>query len=175
MTGTTNNSRLRQRLPLDRPDRRAGRTWVAVAVLVLVLSPLLGACASAEDGGNDASEPPDAARWRQTVELVREAADRAERDSVAAAAIFQDRAHDRLHELAQAVDSSSRAAAGRLLEAKAVVEGDLASQQDGPDLGADLGRLVTAGREALVALSVAPPPCAAYPPALVAGLVEPTR
>lgn len=130
-------------------------------MFVLVLSALLGACTPASVGVNDAGERPDGARWRQTVELVCEAADRAERDPAAATVIFRDRAHDRLHELAQAVDVSSRAAAGRLLEAKAVVEGDLKRQADGSRLAAHLRQLITAGREALVALSVAPPPCAA--------------
>jgi hypothetical protein len=129
---------------------------MAVAAILLALS----ACTSGAGGPNDASQPPDAVRWRQTVEVVCEAADRAEDDPAAAAAMFHGRAHDRLHELAQAVDPSSRAAAGRLLEAKAVVEADLESPQDGPALAADLRRLVTAGREVLVALSVAPPPCA---------------
>jgi hypothetical protein len=129
---------------------------VAVATLVVVL----GACSRATGDGTDAGELPDGVRWRQTIELVCEAADRAEGDPAAAATIFHDRAHDRLHELALAVDPSSRAVAGRLLEAKAVVERDLESPQDGTALAADLRRLVTAGRQALAALSVAPPPCA---------------
>ena len=77
-----------------------------------------------------------------------------------AARIFRERAHDRVHELAQVVDFSSRAVAGRLLEANAVVERDLASPQDGPRLAADLRQLVPAGRGALVAMTVTPPPCA---------------
>jgi hypothetical protein len=126
---------------------------------VLVLS--LAACSAAAGRGDGSGESPDAVRWRQTVELICQAADRADQDPATATAIFRDRAHDRLHELAQAVDFSSRAAAGRLLEAKAIVEGDLERQSDGPRLAADLWRLVTAGRDALVALAVAPPPCAA--------------
>jgi len=150
----------RQRRPGRPPGRPARRARVVVAALVLVSLPVLGGCTPAAGGGNGADEPPDAGRWRETVELVCQAADQAERDPAAAGVVFRDRAHDRLHELAQAVDFSSRAAAGRLLEAKAVVEGDLERRADGPRLATDLRDLVTAGREALVALSVTPPRCA---------------
>jgi hypothetical protein len=50
--------------------------------------------------------------------------------------VFRHRAHDRLHELAQAVDFSSRAAAGRLLEAKAAMETDLERPASGSCLAA---------------------------------------
>ena len=143
--------------PLDRRARLAG---VAVATLMLVLILVLGACAPATGDDRASGEPPDAARRRETVELVCQAADRAERDPAAARVVFRDRAHDRLHELAQAVDFSSRAAAGRLLEAKAAVETDLERPASGRRLAADLQALAAAGREALVALSVSPPGCA---------------
>ena len=150
----------RPRRPGQPLGRQARPARLVIAVLVSLLLPVLGACTPAAGGGNGGGEPPGAARWRETVELVCRAADRAERDPAAASVIFRDRAHDRLHELAQAVDVSSRAAAGRLLEAKAVVEGGLERRADGPRLAADLHGVVAAGREALVALSVTPPECA---------------
>ena len=77
-------------------------------------------------------------------------------DQEAAQAAFRDRAHEPLHELATAAaDSGDRSAAGRLLEAKNVVE----SAEPGPTPAA-AEYLVNATRVALAAVDrPSPPPC----------------
>lgn len=56
---------------------------------------------------------------------VCEAAEAAAGDVEAAEAIFFDRAHDSLHELAATLDDTDRVSAARLLEAKQDVEAEL--------------------------------------------------
>jgi len=60
--------------------------------------------------------------WRQAVVTLCEAALRAENDKRAAEDLFMDRAHDPLHEIADAVSESDREVAARLLEGKNLVE-----------------------------------------------------
>jgi len=80
----------------------------------------------------------------------------------AARTAFFDRAHQPLHELAAAVARDNRAAAARLLEAKQLVERDLAGDAIG--LAGDLDRLLDATRRAIAATGRPPPrPCQEAP------------
>ena len=75
---------------------------------------------------------------------------------------FFDRVHEPLHQLANDVARTDRAAAARLLEAKEAVERDLAG--DGSSLRADVDRLLEATRRAIVATGrPAPDPCKGGP------------
>jgi hypothetical protein len=74
-----------------------------------------------------------------------------------ARALFFDRAHDALHEVARRVEESERPLAAQLLEAKEVVESDLtATRQARPD---DLRRLAEVYRTTLGRLAITVAPC----------------
>jgi hypothetical protein len=81
------------------------------------------------------------------------------RDPAAAAAIFYDRAHARLHDLARAVAKADRVGAARLLEAKQAVESDLDGATPRRALDKDLDMLIAATRRALEVTSGAAPRC----------------
>jgi hypothetical protein len=70
---------------------------------------------------------------------------------------FFDSAHAPLHQLAAEVAERDRPAAAHLLEAKAVVEGDLATPT--PALAADLERLVAATAAAVKTTGAPSVPC----------------
>lgn len=80
-------------------------------------------------------------------------------DPAKARAIFLGRTHDQLHMLAADTSKRSRAAAARLLEAKAKIEGGL--EPPSPTLAEDLEVLVVAtGRAMEAAGGIDPGPCA---------------
>lgn len=70
-----------------------------------------------------------------------------------AGAIFEDDVHVRLHDLADRL-SDDRAAAGRLLEAKQVVEADLDRLVEPEELSSDLGDLIVATEAGLDSLDL---------------------
>ena len=78
-----------------------------------------------------------------------EARDEVVRDAAEAGAIFLDRAHDGLHELARAVEEIDRPTAARLLEAKQAVEAGLEPQSSSASLAEDLEALIASARRAL--------------------------
>jgi hypothetical protein len=74
-----------------------------------------------------------------------------------ARALFFDRSHDALHEVARRLEEPDRALAGRVLEAKQTVESELTASRPGrPD---DLRRLAEVYRDALGRLAITAPPC----------------
>jgi hypothetical protein len=68
-----------------------------------------------------------------------------------AQAIFVDRAHDGLHELARDVAEVDRSAAARLLEAKQAVEAEIERPSGGTALAEHLEALIASTRRALEA------------------------
>jgi hypothetical protein len=84
---------------------------------------------------------------------------RLETDALAARSAFYDLAHQGLHTIAAAVQGVDRDAATTLLQAKAVVEADLARYPFPTSLRTDLDRLIDATRRALAALSIPTEPC----------------
>ena len=75
----------------------------------------------------------------------------------AARAIFFDRAHDALHEVARRLDNVDRAQAARLLEAKERVESGLNTTRE--HLSEDMLALADVYRQSLARLAVTVPPC----------------
>ena len=74
-----------------------------------------------------------------------------------ARALFFDRAHDALHDVARRLDDVDRAQAAQLLEAKQVVESELtATRQARPE---DLRRLAEVYRTSLGRLAITVAPC----------------
>ena len=80
-------------------------------------------------------------------------------DPVAARDAFFDLAHDHLHSIAAAAQRVDRSAAAALLQAKAVVEEDLARSPFPSSLTRDLERLAAATRTALTAMSIRSDAC----------------
>jgi hypothetical protein len=75
-----------------------------------------------------------------------------------ARAVFFDRSHDQLHELARLTEPQDRVVTARLLEAKNVVEQDFLYPKTWPRVEGDIGALGAAARAALTAVSISPPP-----------------
>ena len=112
---------------------------LAAALLVLAV-----AC-----GGSD--EPPDPLVDAHAA--LCEAADRPDQ----ARALFFDRSHEALHEVARRLDGVDRAQAARLLEAKERVESQVTAPTS--DLSADILRLADVYRTSLGRLAITAPPC----------------
>ena len=129
-------------------------TPVALLLCTLMTAGALGACgggrprseAERDDGG--------------IVGALCEARDRAVRDAAEAEAIFLDRAHDGLHDLAREVAEVDRSAAARLLEAKQSVEADIERPSSGASLEVHLEELIASARRALELSTGSAPSCA---------------
>lgn len=143
-----------------RPARRRGITAAGLTVLLLA-----AAC-----GATDAAAPtPTPSPTIQGPISVRTATVAVEglceikvtfpNDPRAAADLFENRVHEHLHEIARAVQTGDPAAAGALLEAKEVVETDLAGDPVPARLPKDVAELETATRDALSTLGLEMPPC----------------
>ncbi len=118
---------------------------------------LLLAAACSSSGASGSADPLD-----EAVAGLCEATTLAEDgDVAAAAAVFQDRSHEYLHELADQLSDQDRAATARLLEAKQRVEAAFAdSETADPAETANLLRdLQAALSEAATAASLDPPGC----------------
>jgi len=74
---------------------------------------------------------------------------------------FEGRAHEALHAVAAQAQEIDPVVAGKLLEAKAVVEEDLQADASPPDLPADAQDLVTAFGAALQTIGLRVPACPA--------------
>lgn len=80
-------------------------------------------------------------------------------DTAAAKATFFDEAHDRLHDIAAALEAVDRTAASGLLVAKQQVEADLNAPAPARELAADLDQLATVTHDSLAQLEVTADPC----------------
>ncbi len=96
---------------------------------------------------------------REAVLGLCEARAEVERDPAAAGDAFFDRAHDRLHVIAAAVEEVDRPSAARLLEAIASVEADVRQDAEPERTAADLDALLEATRASLERLGLAAPRC----------------
>jgi len=114
---------------------------VVVVVVMAVSLVVLGAC-----GGEAVrSKPSDPVFFG--VCAARQAA--AKNDLAGARRIFFDQVHQGVHQMAAALGTNHRAAAGRLLEAKQAVESDFQASSD--HLGADLDVLLEAVSDGVAA------------------------
>ncbi len=129
------------------------KRWWTSGVVLLVLA--VGACGT-DDNAASPARPYDSLYQGLCVARARAT------QPAAARTAFFDRAHQPIHELAAAAAREDRAAAARLLEAKQVVERDLAGDASG--LAGDLDRLLTTAGRAIVATGQPPPrPCQETP------------
>ncbi len=111
---------------------------------VLLLSLLLAACgASSATAAGDGGPPALLYSLCAAEALV------ADGDVAAADRRFLNDAHEPLHELADELTETDRAAAARLLQAKEAVEAGLADEPPPDDLRARFDALLTAARDGL--------------------------
>lgn len=94
------------------------------------------------------------------VDALCRATEQSSADRAAAASAFTDRAHDRLHDLAAALEGVDRSAAARLLVAKQRVEAALDADADNAALQGDLQMLTAESAAALDRLGLEAPECA---------------
>ena len=136
--------------------------------LLLLLLPLsLTAATCGGYGHEDETSPPPSGSLGP---VTAEAADEAilglcalvgETDPEAAEATFVDRSHRTLHVIAAAAEAEDRAAAGRLLEAKQVVEADLQEDDLPAGFPADVEALLEAANAALATIGLESTGCEA--------------
>lgn len=138
-----------------------GRIAPALVVLLgglAVLGVLLWVLGPSDDAP-EAADPEDGG-VRETVLGLCDALGAASGGSVGDAdAVFYDRSHEGLHDLARRASGEDRAAVTRLLETKQRVEALLREDARGGELAEELDRLLEAAREAARAVDVPPPPC----------------
>lgn len=120
---------------------------IRISGLVVTLTGLTAACSN-----SDGDRPP--APYESLYQGLCTARARAT-EPASARAVFFDRAHQQLHELASEATPKDRAASARLLEAKEAVERDLASAD--PALADDLDQLLDAARAAITTANHPPP------------------
>lgn len=131
--------------------------WRPLGVVAVVL--VAGACGTDDDV---TSAAPPARPYDSLYMGLCVARARASQPAAARTAFFDRAPHQPIHELAAVVARDDRAAAARLLEAKQVVERDLAGDASG--LAGDLDRLLDATGRAIVATGRPPPrPCQETP------------
>lgn len=132
---------------------------IALALGLLLALPLQG-CGGAPTAGDPAGGPPSAteaylALCDMSAQVEAGDLDRAE-------STFHDEIHEALHELADRLDRTDRAASAALLVAKARVEEDLAREPiDGAALARDVEALLGAMGDALEAAGDPAPACPA--------------
>lgn len=123
---------------------------------IVAVAAAIGAVAGGSDGGSAPATGPSFAAARDGLCQAGDAAGHG--DAAGARAVFFDRSHQPLHELAAAAQERDRASAARLLEAKERVESGL--DKGSPTLADDLDALAVAtGRAMAVAGSRDPGPC----------------
>jgi hypothetical protein len=139
---------------------------VLTAVTVVVLALSLAACGGGDPGAPAAAATPaggpppgDAGpRLRDAVGALCEARGAATSSIPTARAVFYDKAHDELHELARLAGPRDRDATAKLLEAKNAVETDFLYPKTWDKVAPDLATLDGAARSALLVVSVPEPP-----------------
>lgn len=133
--------------------------WRVLAGLVLAALGVVIAVSVRDGGGSTAAGDIDAPSFERAHGGLCEAIDAAGRGDLAGAhGLFLSRSHSALHALAAALSDVDRAAAARLLEAKAAVEQSLPTAA--ADAPADLRRLAEATSRGIEALNLeSPDPC----------------
>lgn len=142
---------------------RAVRPSVAIVLGLLLALPLQGCGgggATPPTAGDPPGGPPSAAEAYLALCDMSAQVEAGELDR--AEATFQNEIHEALHELADRLETTDRAASAALLVAKARVEEDLAREPtDGAALARDVEALLGAMRDALEAAGDLPPACSA--------------
>lgn len=134
---------------------------MAVAGTLVVLTGCGGDRSQSTTTEARSSQRADAAsRFSEAHAGVCDAVDAAAGDAQEAEAIFFDRAHDALHQLARTLEETDRPLAARLLAAKQDVEADLARAPRPETLRADLAELAAVAGEAVDRVGVEPAECA---------------
>jgi hypothetical protein len=140
--------------------RTRRRRWSALASAWVVLA----LCGCLQDGGSTEVQAPAGAvassdtALRDAITGLCEAAEAAKASVPKARAVFYDRSHDQLHELARRAQERDRAVTAGLLVAKESVERDFLYPRSWPQVAGDLDRLDQAARAALLAVAIEPPP-----------------
>lgn len=138
---------------------------VALALGLLVALPLQGcggAGATPPTAGSPTAGPPTRRATEAYLALCEMSAQVEAGDLDRAEATFHDEIHEALHELADRLKTTDRAASAALLVAKARVEEDLAREPtDGAALARDVEVLLGAMRDALEAAGDPAPACPA--------------
>ena len=147
------------------------RTWRIVTrravIVVLALAAAVAGTACPGSGAAEAPSPlPSGSLGPVTPEAAADAvlglceiSGATERD--AAATTFFDRSHLTLHVIAAATEVADRGASADLLEAKQVIEAELADPVLPGSFGRDVRTLLAATRRALEAIGLGSPPCPA--------------
>lgn len=117
------------------------RTHIAAAALILlgILGGLVALAVTPRDGSDDEASPSPATAAHDGLCQALQAADAG--DEKTARAVFFDRSHDGLHDLAARAAEIDRSLAADLLEAKQDVEALLDGDEYGSDLAAGLSAL----------------------------------
>jgi hypothetical protein len=126
-----------------------------IVFLSLAAAAAIGACS---EPGAQSAHGRDAGS-HDVVAALCEARAEIARDLGAAEAIFFDRTHDRLHDLARDTAEMDRSAAARLLEAKQTVEADLDEDAPRRVLAKDFDALIASTRRAVEVTSGLAPHC----------------
>ena len=140
----------------------------ATAVVFVCMMALAAGCA--KSGSNDVTSITGVEGRRVPVANLRaamaglcNARDRAALDRSAAKAIFFDESHDRLHDIAAALERIDRSASSDLLVAKQRIEADVTAPTPSPSLAGDLDHLAALTHESLTRLGVTSVPCPPTP------------
>jgi hypothetical protein len=139
--------------------RLAPHTMLLVAGLLAWCLAGCGGSAPPEPATVAPPTPPTPEMLVRVVPALCDATRAAGRDVPEARAIFEDRAHQDLHALAAHAQAQDRAAAGRLLEAKNVVEQDIQFPRRWGHLAGNLVALTETTRATLTVLAVPAPTC----------------
>lgn len=138
-------------------------------VSTAVLAVLASSCAASDDAAAPASATPTsgaivAPEVRAFLSLCSVAASVTAEDLAGAEATFEDDVHETLHELADRLETTDRAASAALLQAKSKVEADfLGDAPDPAGLRTDVEALLTAMAGALAAVGLETPGCPEQP------------
>jgi nitrous oxide reductase accessory protein NosL len=131
---------------------------VRTLVLGIVVSIVLAGCGTDEEPGSTPAAGDEA--LTRAVRGVCKARDAVAGSIAPSWRIFQDEAHDALHELARQVTEENRAAAAALLEAKQRVEVAFVKDMNANGFRKLMSELVDASNAALEELSLTPVECA---------------
>ncbi|HZD79990.1 MAG TPA: hypothetical protein VE646_08110 [Actinomycetota bacterium] len=137
-------------------------------IVVALVALASAGCGSGSEAGSGSSASPlpsgslgvvEPAAARSAVEALCSISNDETSDRSAANRIFYDQAHEELHVIAAAAQTTDPDTAATLLQAKEQVESDLAAHELPDDFDSDIAHLVGATQEGLRALGLSAPTC----------------